>query len=225
MMNRSRHAPVAVAILINAGSRLVKSTPRAKTFALVVLAPVALLWPQPVSAHEEVYTATLSGANESPPNASIGSGSVTLTMDLDLFTMHLLVNFSDLQGTVTAAHVHAGTATPFTGTALIATQLPTLPGFPLNGTSGNYEMTIDLIQQSSYNPDYFAANGGTVALVASAFYNSLREGRNYFEIETTAVGNGEVRGFLAIVPEPSTLALLTAGGCAGLITLRRNRRR
>ena len=83
-------------------------------------------------------------------------------------------------------------------------------------------MTIDLIQQSSYNPDYFAANGGTVAQVASAFYSALREGRNYFEIETTSFNDGEIRGFL--VPEPSSVLLLVVGVIgAGVMFRVRNR--
>ncbi len=40
----------------------------------------------PVAAHESDYYATLSGANESPPNASPGTGWARVTIDFDLIT-------------------------------------------------------------------------------------------------------------------------------------------
>ena len=145
-----------------------------------------------------------------------------MTLDVDVFIMRIQVNFSNLLDTVTAANWHGNTLMPFTGTAIVATQLPSLPGFPTGVTNGTYDQSIDLTLQSSYNPEYFAANGGTVALVSSAFYFALQEGRTYFNINTNAFPSGETRGF-AGVPEPSTTALLSAGVVAAAVGFWRRR--
>jgi hypothetical protein len=47
-------------------------------------------------------------------------------------------------------------------------------------------------------------------------------GRAYFNIHTSFAPGGEIRGFLAPVPEPAVLSLLGVGICA--ISLRRRRR-
>ncbi len=44
-------------------------------------------------AHDRIYTASLSGPEESPANASPGTGYVTVTIDLDLFTMRVEASF------------------------------------------------------------------------------------------------------------------------------------
>ena len=47
-------------------------------------------------------------------------------------------------------------------------------------------------------------------------------GRAYFNIHTSFAPGGEIRGFLAPVPEPAVLSMLGVGLCA--ISLRRRRR-
>ena len=187
-----------------------------KPLVLLSLVAAAVMLQPRAEAHEEIYSAVLSGANVSPPNGSPGTGFVTFTWDLDLFTLRIQADFTNLQGTVTAAHIHAATLMPFTGTAGIATQLPSLPAFPTGGTSGTYDQTIDFTLASSYNPDFIAANGGTVATAANVFYNAFRDGRAYFDIETSSFSGGEISGFVG-VPEPSTTALLSAGVFAAAV--------
>jgi hypothetical protein len=36
----------------------------------------------PALAHTQMYATTLSGANENPPNASLGGGAAVVTLDL-----------------------------------------------------------------------------------------------------------------------------------------------
>jgi hypothetical protein len=173
-----------------------------------------------ISAHEFEYSATLNGASESPPDSSAGTGSVLITLDLDVITMHVRGSFCGLSGNVTSAHVHGLTTTPLTGTAGVASLNPTLPAFPTGVTSGTYDQTIDLTTASAYAPEFIAASGGTVSDALNALTFGMADGKTYFEIDTTAFPNGEVRGFLIAVPEPASLSLLTAGG---LLLLRRRR--
>jgi CHRD domain-containing protein/PEP-CTERM motif-containing protein len=131
-------------------------------------------------------------------------------LDLDLFTLRIEADFSALIGTTTAAHIHATTLTPLTGTAGVATQTPSFEGFPLGVTSGIYDHTFDLTLASTYNPAFITANGGTISGASNALIFALEQGKAYFNIHTTYYPGGEIRGFL--VPEPATVALLVMGG-------------
>jgi hypothetical protein len=169
-----------------------------------------------------VYTATLSGPAESPPNASAGTGTATVTIDDIANTMLVEVNFSGLTGTTTASHIHAATASGFTGTAGVATQTPTFSGFPLGVTSGTYSSLFDLLTASTYNASFVTANGGTAAGAESALLSAIASGRAYLNIHTTAFPGGEIRGFLVAVPEPATWAMMLLGfGAMGLAFRRR----
>jgi hypothetical protein len=157
-------------------------------------------------AHEVVYAARLSGPDESPANDSTGVGFAKITLDFDLFTMRVEADFGDLQGTVTASHIHAPTAVPFAGTAGVATQTPSFTGFPTGVTSGSYDHTFDLTLASSYNPAFIAANGGTISSASNALFAALAQGRAYLNIHTTTFPGGEIRGFLV---EPVGVTSLT----------------
>lgn len=165
------------------------------------------------------YAAFLSGPNESPPNASPGTGFALVDIDNVLNTMHVHVEFLGLLSGTTASHIHAATASPFTGTAGVATTTPTFAGFPSGVTSGIYDATLDLTLASSYNPAYVTANGGTPASAEAALLAAIAGGKAYLNIHTAAPSGfpgGEIRGFLTPTPEPASLATwgLGALGCA-----------
>jgi hypothetical protein len=170
-----------------------------------------------------IYTATLSGANESPPNASPGTGTATVTIDTAANTMLVSVTFSGLLGTTTASHIHAPTVDPLTGTAGVATTTPTFTDFPLGVTSGNYSHLFDLLTASSYNPSYVTANGGTIEGARTALLTALATGHAYLNIHTLVVPAGEIRGFLIAVPEPASwlLMLIGFGGIGAVMRCRK----
>ncbi len=174
-------------------------------------------------AHTTIFTAILTGIAESPSNSSPGTGFATVTMDLDLITMRVQVNFAGLTGTTTTAHIHAATAVPFAGTAGVATQTPTFAGFPNGVTSGTYDNTFDLALAPSYNPAFITASGGTISDALNALHFAMEDGKTYLNIHTTAFPGGEIRGFLvgpSSAPEPASLILMGLGATAFIIRRR-----
>ena len=167
------------------------------------------------------YQAFLSGPNESPSNASPGTGFAEVDYNDALHTLHVHVDFSGLLGTTTASHIHAATASPGTGTADVATTTPTFAGFPIGVTAGTYDNTLDLTLASSYKAAFVTANGGTTATAETALAADIAAGEAYLNIHTLAFPSGEIRGFL--VPEPSTLALVGIGGGAVAWVARRRK--
>jgi len=163
------------------------------------------------------YDVILSGPGESPPNASPGTGFAVLTIDSTTNILNIVSDtFSGLLGTTTASHIHCCTALPATGTAGVATQVPTFSGFPLGVTSGSYSMSFDMTLASSWNPAFITANGGTPAGAEAALVAGAAAGEAYLNIHSTVVPGGEIRGFLVPVPEPGTLSLAVAG-LAGIV--------
>jgi hypothetical protein len=196
-------------------SRLSKRLFHAMQLALLALA--ATLVGAPAS-HAAVitFTAPLSGAAESPPNASPAIGDATIEFDFNLATMRVIVNFSGLVQANTAAHIHCCTAVPGAGTIGVATMTPTFAGFPAAVTSGAYDHVFDMTLASSYNAAFITAHGGTAASAFNALAAGLESGNAYFDIHTTLFPGGEIRGFL-IAPAPvlGSLASRKTHGAAG----------
>src|SRR5262245_34051285 len=107
---------------------------RALFVIILFLAPAATAW-----SHHFRYTASLTGAAESPANASPGVGHVVITIDFDENAMEIETDFDSLLGTVTEAHIHAPTALAGLGIADPASQVPTFDSFPEGVSSGNYD--------------------------------------------------------------------------------------
>jgi CHRD domain/PEP-CTERM motif len=181
---------------------------------LIVIAPIS-------QSSIIVFTESLSGPQESPPNASPGTGFATITLNTGAETLHVVVSFSGLLGTTMASHIHCCTPLPGVGTAGVATTTPTFLGFPLGVTSGSYDNVLDLTMASSYNPAFVGV--GTVAAAEARLIAGMLAGDTYLNIHTTVVPGGEIRGFLpAAAPEPTTIALLGIG-LAGFAVSRRRK--
>lgn len=184
-----------------------------------LLLPV-LLAGSALSAPAATYQYTISLAPEAV--GATGTGSGTADYDDVSHLLQLQATFSGLSGNVTATHLHGATLSPFTGTAGVAVGNPSLPGFPTGVMSGSYSNMLDLSLASTWNNTFLANNGGTPVGAETAFFSAANEGRTYWNIHTSTFGAGEIRGFLTLVPEPSTLALAGVGvALAGLCAWRR----
>ena len=148
----------------------------------------------------QIYWASLSGPAEAPPNISPGTGKALVTIDAVANTMRVQATFSGLLAGVTASHIHAPTAVAGTGTAGVATTLPTFPGFPSGVTAGTYDQTFNMLLASSYNPAYITNNGGTPASAFAALRTAIGAGKAYLNIHSTMFPGGEIRGFLTACP-------------------------
>ena len=155
------------------------------------------------SAADLFYIANLDPAQEAfhnddpqgvPPDRS-GSGIANFTLT-DTGAFSYTVSYSGLSGNSTAAHIH-GNGLPGADAGVL---------FPLQGgTFGS--------PQGSFN--------GSVNLSPTQI-NDLNNGLWYVNIHSSTFGVGEIRGQIAAVPEPGTIALFAAAGGL-MLALRRKR--
>jgi hypothetical protein len=135
-----------------------------------------------------------------------------VTLDEDEITMRVQVSFGDLVGTVTSANLFAVTGERLAGTGIgvvsdASTEPPTatLPDFPLGESSSEYDRTINLQLESSYDPVFVATYGGPnpqfqLGAALNKLINALDDGKAYLNISTTTYPDGEIRGFPVYVP-------------------------
>ena len=180
-----------------------------RTLRLVGVMVTVLVLFGAAKADQLAFTATLTGSQEVPPTGSPGIGSALVTVDTITNLMTVNVSFAGLVSPTIASHIHC-CAGPGVN-AMVATTVPTFPGFPLGVTTGTYLQTLDLNLASTYNPAFITAHGGTVAGARAAFLAGLASGQTYLNIHTTQFPGGEIRGQLQAVPEPATLLLLSTG--------------
>lgn len=195
-----------------------------KTVKLIGVVLAVLMLSAIAKADQLAFTATLTGSQEVPPTGSPGIGSGLVTLDTVTNMLTVNVSFAGLVSPTIASHIHC--CTPPGANAIVATAVPTFPGFPLGVTTGTYLMTFDLTLASTYNPAFIAAHGGTVAGAQAAFIAGLISGQTYLNIHTSQFPGGEIRGQLQAVPEPASVLLLATGimGIAGGLRKRRRQR-
>lgn len=202
-------------------ARLTMRMPTPALLGAVVLLSLGLS----ASATVHTFGTSLSGAAEEPAVPTPGTGSATVVYDDVAHTLTVHVEFQDLVGTTTVAHIHAPTAVAFSGNISVATYPGTFPGFPAGVTSGVYDGSWDLTDTASYTGGFLTLVGGTAAGAEAELFDALVNGKSYVNIHSSFRAGGEIRGFLVPVPDESSVALLFGSAlCAlfGFARLSRN---
>ena len=153
------------------------------------------------------FRATLNGASEDPPNSSPGGGAGILT----------------LSGT-TLNYQFSGPNLFFGG--LLASQATdaTINGPASAGSTAPVLFDLGAPVITPIQPPPFSAYAwqGTFNNLTSAQITDLTAGLWYVNVFTSsgAFPNGEIRGQILVVPEPSTFGLLAIAGLIALVRLR-----
>lgn len=160
-----------------------------------LLALLVLLIALPCAAAPAIFTGPLTGASESPPNASPGTGTATIRYHADTNMMDVWVEFEGLTMPVTMAHIHCCTTGPGVNAA-VASPTPSFPFFPSGVSSGTYQNSFDMGDPTSYSTAFLFAHGDSTAAALAALLGAMGNGRAYFNIHTAAFPGGEIRADL-----------------------------
>ncbi|PYJ80630.1 MAG: hypothetical protein DME22_23775 [Verrucomicrobia bacterium] len=144
------------------------------------------------------FTVSLNGGNEVPPNSSPYTASGTLTLSGNTLNYSMGRNAWDFLPTSAGIY---GPATESQNASII---------FDL----GSYIL--------SPNPPTMSYIGAVT--VTSQQINDLEGGLWYVNFNSSSFPNGEIRGQIIPVPEPSALALLAVGGTLAALLRRRKLR-
>lgn len=186
-----------------------------KALSHIILCCFALCFS--LGAHAALFTATLSGLQEVPPNVSPGSGFAILEVTGNILTINL--DFSGLiGGGVTAGHIHCCSPAGVNSGVAVGFNSP----FPFGSTASTYIDIFDLSDPSIYGGAFLSASGGTSAGAATTLVNAFNSATAYVNLHNAVFPGGEIRGQISAVPEPLTLILITLG-LAGMAATRSKR--
>jgi CHRD domain-containing protein/PEP-CTERM motif-containing protein len=152
--------------------------------------------------------AILNGAQETPPNASTGTGMATFAYSSAADDLTYSVTFQNLLSPATMAHIHF--APPGVPGPII---FPLTNAGPPAATSGTFG---GMLTAADFKPD--TADAITTFAQAIA---AIEAGGTYINVHSTQFPAGEIRGQINLTPEPATLGLVGAVLSLGYFARRR----
>lgn len=185
--------------------------------SVLSLAAMAAMLFAPLAAQAVViqFNATINAAQQVPPSSSTATGLATLFYD-DKGTLSLLDDTYNF--TASAFGLSGGTVA---GTAASVYHIHNAAA----GSNGPVIVGLDAAPFVSFNSGSTLLVGGTNVVPPSNFLANLQASLTYVNIHTAANPGGAIRGQLiqvAVVPEPSTYAMMLAGlGLVGFMAKRR----
>jgi hypothetical protein len=181
------------------------------TLAFAAASLIAVSTAQAQTADNQ-WRAVGTGSLESTPNDSPGYTIANFELSGNMLIIDM--PFQDLQGNTTAAHIHCCVGTAFSGDAGIAVPFT---DFPTGTKSGNFEASLDLSKDATFDSAFLSSNGGSADSARMALLDGIKANEAYVNIHTSEHTGGEIRGWLvaAPIPEPATWAMLGVG-LAGL---------
>lgn len=202
-----------------------------------VIASLVLLAAQTGNAAQTVLTAALSNDAEvdtivpttstgSPRPVSLGNATFTLNEAMDALSFTAEIFNIDVTGSqtpdtndnLTNAHIHAGPGVTPTTTGGVVWGFH---GMPFNNTAPNDAVVVPFATGvgGTFSGTWNASEGNNTTLAAQL--DHILNGRSYINFHTTQFGGGEIRGTLAVIPEPSTTVLAVACVSLSLLLVRR----
>jgi hypothetical protein len=186
----------------------------------LLFVPLALMFTAGQADAVAMFTATLSGLNETTPNNSTATGFATFELNdaMTALSMTATIEGIDVTGTQTAdtqdnlgaAHIHAlAPGAPFNAMGGVVWGFFGLPfnnNNPNEGTLTPFATGVGGVFTAVWNAP--EGNGGTTLTAQLA---NLFAGRLYINFHTPEFPAGEIRGALEPIPEPGTLTLLGLG--------------
>jgi hypothetical protein len=207
---------------------------------LTGLAAVITLLAASTTARADTFLhANLNNASENPPTvpttttgatrpASFGTADFVLNTAMTAMTFTATIFNIDVTGSQTAdtndnllnAHIHAG---PLVAPLINGPVVWGFFGAPFNDNNPN-DMVFTPFATGvggTFSGKWDAPEGNGTTLAAQL--DNILNNRSYINFHTTQFTGGEIRGNILVVPEPSSYALLAAGGLV-LIVFRARRK-
>ncbi|MDX2242965.1 MAG: PEP-CTERM sorting domain-containing protein [Leptolyngbyaceae cyanobacterium bins.302] len=177
-------------------------------------AVLAIATPAPANAATFLFSGDINGAQQVPPNSSPATGFFNATLEgtADSWKFLYEVTFSGLSGPLALAHIHLGDRGT-TGPVVHDLDAP-----PLGSTSG------------TITGDWLSSELPAGVAPATVFNRFLAEGY-YFNLHSNTpdfpdyLPQGEIRGQVAAVPEPMTVAGVLVASALGVASRRKKKQK
>lgn len=130
------------------------------------------------------FTGSLEGYQENADVSTGASGSFEARLSDDGTSLHYVLSYSGLEGTVTQAHVHFGKPAVNGGVSYFLCNGPTTPACPQSGTVEGDIEAADVI-----GPAGQGIEAGNLAEIVAA----MRAGHAYANVHSTKWPGGEIR--------------------------------